>query len=241
MSSEDEAVSNLLRPKEEPKSLIAKLAESRKAKKSIFSYGPIALSAASPVKTSVLKQPPVTSAGTSDLLGSILASQEQLSSFGREPREPARPRPRQSSRVLGAILASQATLNLLDGEIQLAKEGRRQPARTCSVRQGDTGGQGSSSNQQSSSNSSTVSANPASQSNGTSTGPSFSVPDGSSGCGGSGDDPDRNGKKKLVPDDKKEDADEEDVDLYSDIESVEEEDTDALEALPDAPLESEVI
>jgi len=194
-SSEDEAIRNLTAPKQS-KSLIAKLAESRKAQKSIFCYGPIASTSTSPVKTVV----PVAASysGTPDLLGSILESQSQLRNTTVK-KEPVVPKPRTNNRLLGAILASQASLNLLD----------QQPVKSCSDRQSESI---KSQTSQESSSAPSTSQNCIQ--------PTTSTVSNGSTAGGSGEDPDQGGNKrnKTEPGDK---MDEEDVDLYSDIESVE--------------------
>lgn len=221
--------------------MIAKLAESRKAKKSIYSFGPVAAISA-PVKASV---PSFTSSsGNPDLLGSILASQSQLSTFGKST-EAIRPKPKNSSnRVLGAILASQATLSRLDETIRLMEQSSEpqtstictklnlstpeRTAKNCSNRQSDATDKNSntSTNHQCSSerssNGNDHSADQShNQTSGETSGNGISNSNGGSGDGN--DDPNHNKKKKKDPDDKKDDnTDEEDVDLYSDIESVEE-------------------
>lgn len=232
----------MISPKKEPKSLIAKLAESRKAQKSIYSFGPVAMAAVSvpAVKPAV----PSTSSqsGSADLLGSILASQTQLTTFGKEPQLP-RSKPRSltsnSSRVLGAILASQATLSRLDETIKSLTQTRTSaPVRKSDRSQPtDAADQGTSTANHPTSSQGSSNSNPTSDaltnhagrcSNG-------GEPSGNglpSGNGGNGEDPDWNKMKKSDPEDKKDEsaADEsEDIDLYSDIESVEEEETDPVE------------
>lgn len=240
---EDESIRNLISPKKEPKSLIAILAESRKAQKSIYSFAPsVAMSV--PVKSSAPKLSS-SSTGNPDLLGSILASQTQLTTFGKT--EVTRPRPRNtnSNRVLGAILASQATLSRLDETLnrlgqqhQAASTNKpkpnqaQKPQKSNSTHQSDSTDQGSNSstNQQSrsskeESSNSNSNNHGSTRSNGQPSGETLSSNGNgfSGGDDGSGEDPNRDQKKKSDPDDKKDDVDEEDVDLYSDIESIEEE------------------
>lgn len=192
--------------------------------------------------------------GNPDLLGSIFASQTQLATFGKstETLRPSKPRNTSSNRVLGAILASQATLSRLDETIQRLGESKeqitkkpdqpkpiqsRQPVRSCTTRQNDATDQGSnsSSNHQAPSGEGTTNNNDhpaAARSNGQSTGENSGGNGISGGSDGNGEDPNWNRKKKSDPEDKKDDADEEDVDLYSDIESVEEENEPQLDLLP---------
>lgn len=142
---------------------------------------------------------PVASySGTPDLLGSILESQSQLRSTIVK-KEPVVPKPRTNNRLLGAILASQASLNLLD----------QQPVKSCSDRQSES--------TKSRTSQETSSAPSTSQS---CIQPTTSTVSNGSTAGGSGEDPDQGSNKKTrtEPEDK---MDEEDVDLYSDIESVE--------------------
>lgn len=254
---EDESIRNLISPRKRPKSLIAQLAEGRKAQKSIYSFGPAAAINV-PVKTSA---PSLGSRSSEnpDLLGSILASQSQLTTFGKSA-EVIRPKPRNtnSNRVLGAILASQATLSRLDETIRCQEQKNQtacpsgnilkpilaqKPARTGNVSQNDSTGQGSSSspNQQTSSGASSKGESSSSTSgsdsigtrtNGQSSGEATANGNGiSGGDDGNGEDPNQGRKKKSQPEDKKDDVDEEDVDLYSDIESVEDE-NDPPDVLP---------
>jgi hypothetical protein len=197
-----------------------------------------------PVKSSA---PKLSSSctGNPDLLGSILASQTQLTTFGKT--EVIRPRPRNtnSNRVLGAILASQATLSRLDEtlsrlgqEHQVASANKlkpnqsQKPLKNSQTLPSDSTDQGSNSSTNQQSHSSTAeSSNSSSNNLGStrSTGqPGGAIPSSngnglSGGDDGSGEDPNRDRKKKSDPEDKKDDVDEEDVDLYSDIESIEDE------------------
>lgn len=217
--------------------MIAKLAESRKAQKSIYSFGPVATISV-PAKPAAVPSTSSQSANP-DLLGSILASQTQLLA----PTAPTRSKPKHSAssnRVLGAILASQATLNRLDETIKSLGKPRESPsiksdrsARPTAIitcghsRPTDAADQGSTSSTNgenpsqgsSKSNSETPTSN-ARRTNGRSGGEASGngLP-----SGNGGEDPNWNRKKKSDPEDKKDEAaDEEDVDLYSDIESVEE-------------------
>ena len=229
--------------------MIAKLAEGRKAQKSIYAFGPVA-SISVPVRATVPKVTPQS--GNPDLLSSILASQTQLTTFGKstEVIRPSRPRNANSNRVLGAILASQATLSRLDETIQLLGQSQerkttkpeqpkpaesRKPLKSCTTRQSDATDQGSNSSSnhhQTPSEGSTHNDHPATvRSNGQSGGEN-SGNGISGGSDGNGEDPNRNRKKKSDPEDKKDDIDDEDVDLYSDIESIEEENEPLPELLP---------
>ncbi len=230
--------------------MIAKLAESRKAQKSIYAFGPVAAISAPVRAAAVPKLAPQL--GNPDLLGSIFASQTQLATFGKstETLRPSKPRNTSSNRVLGAILASQATLSRLDETIQRLGESKeqkakkpdqpkptqsRQPVKSCTTRQNDATDQGSnsSSNHQAPSERTTNNdPSAAAQSNGQSTGENSGGNGVSGGSDGNGEDPNWNRRKKSDPEDKKDDADEEDVDLYSDIESVEEENEPQLDLLP---------
>lgn len=176
-----------------------------------------------------------------------MASQTQLTTFGKST-EVTRPRPRNvanSNRVLGAILASQATLSRLDATIKSVELSRRQqpadsstkvdkpkliPSRpsekNCNTRQNDATDQNDSSStthQSTAEGTSNGNLPPTLHSNGPPTGGMTSGNGISGGSDGNGEDPNWNRKKKTDPEDKKDDADEEDVDLYSDIESVDEE------------------
>ena len=225
MDEEDERILDRLQSRsvDQPKSLIAILAERRKATKSIYCFGPSAIPAASakparPAVVAAAVSTPSTSGGI-DLLGSILASQSQLKQFGKTPEAPrpsssANRSTNSSNRQLAAILASQATLTRLG------------------LQQGDT-------NNQTSAGSSSTGQSTAPE--GQSTSGSRGTSDASSGVdhknassrtGNGGDDPERNrnGRKiKSDPEDatdnseESEGREEEDVDLYSDIESMEEE------------------
>ena len=110
------------------KSLIARLAERRKAAKSVYCFTPAGISQAAPrapVASCSSSNNNSSTGGGADLLGSILASQSQLKQFGKScfsssssacSAPPPRPRhcfSSSNSRVLGAILASQATLSRL--------------------------------------------------------------------------------------------------------------------------------
>ena len=233
-------------PIKETKSLIAKLAESRKVKKSIYDFGPVALSSAKPGKPFVAATSSVSSANP-DLLGSILASQVQLSEFGKPP-DAARTKiraPSNSSRVLAAILASRATLDRLDEDIARLQSSsqykpiaapskdvdQRSGRQQSSDQQGNQSSNNSNNRQQSTGGNSSTNQSNATESNGQTGGTNGSS---SNNCGanggsdGNGDDPNRNQKKKVDSGPKENDAvddndKEEDVDLYSDIESVEEE------------------
>lgn len=234
--------------------MIAQLAESRKAQKSIYAFGPVA-SISVPVRPARPSVPnPSSQPGNPDLLGSILASQTQLTTFGKDA-EATRPRPRNlanSNRVLGAILASQATLSRLDESARFMEQSRkphvpnscvkpenissksRSPVKNCGTRQSDATDQNttSSTSRQSTSEGTSNGSHPvASHSNGQSSGELTSGNGKSGGSDGNGEDPNWNRKKKTDPEDKKEDPEEEDVDLYSDIESVDEE-NDQPESLP---------
>ena len=115
-------------------------------------------------------------------------------------------------------------MNRLDDNIkrfQMAADAKQVPSgKQCGVRQDAQNG--SSSHQGTNNNSSQVVG---SQSNGQASGvQSSSGARGTSGSGCGGDDPNENQKKKDDPEDKIGDGDEgEEVDLYSDIESNEEE------------------
>lgn len=246
---DDESIQNLISPTKRPRSLIAQLAEGRKAQKSIYSFGPVA---AVPVKASA---PSLgnRSSENPDLLGSILACQSQLTTFGKSA-EVVRSKPRNtnSNRVLGAILASQATLNRLDETLRCLEQRNQavcsashkpkaittqKSTKISSVPPSDSTGQGSSTDQQQSGgssngeSSSTKGGLAGTQTNGQSCGEATANSNGvSGGDDGNGEDRNQDRKKKPQPEDKKDDE-EDDVDLYSDIESNEEE-NDPPDGLP---------
>ena len=177
-----------------PKSLIAILAERRKAHKSIHSFAPNAIPSA-PVRTT---KPSIPSCGgSSDLLGDILASQTQLKRFGKAESPVNSPPVRAvTSRVLSAILASKDTLSRLDRDLErLTKSVNNGSDSATSSGQKQQCASGSRSSQQPGSNSRQ---------------PLQSGPPARNGASNGGDDPDGNRRKrKAEPDDKPEDGDEE--------------------------------
>ena len=249
--SDDEDVEDTCPVSRKPRSLIAMLAEGRKANKSIHSFGPAAISA--PMKAS---KPNVSATGNADLLSDILASQTQLRSFGKE-REPSSMKSvsaaSSSSRVLSAILASKDTLSRLDREIpqskvtvmsctweKVVKDRANGLAsikkfqipklpKTCSVKNSDSTTQSSASTQQNA-----AATSEQQQHEGAKKTSQQSPVEGNgrrgaaSGDADDPDDPDDWNKRPSTsnePEDKEEEKEEneEDVDLYSDIESMEEE------------------
>ena len=212
--------------------MIAKLAEGRKVQKSIYDFGPVALSSkAKPVSTVATCS---VSSGNPDLLGSILASQTQLSEFGK-PADGLRTKirtPSNSSRVLAAILASRATLNRLDEDIARLQSQSKSTVMSKDV--GRSNGRQQSNDQQKSDQQSNSNSNNCQQSSGASSSNNQSNALGSNGqtvgtnggSDGNDEDPNENQKKKIsveAADAEDEESKEEEVDLYSDIESVEEE------------------
>ena len=150
-----------------------------------------------------------------------------------------------SNQVLGAILASQATLSRLDEtlsrlgqEHQVASANKlkpnqsQKPLKNRQTLPSDSTDQGSNSSTNQQSHSSKAESSNSSSNNLGSTRstdqPGGTIPSSngnglSGGDDGSGEDPNRDRKKKSDPVDKKDDVDEEDVNLYSDIESIEDE------------------
>lgn len=185
------------------------------------------------------------SSANPDLLGSILASQAQLSEFGKPagaPRTKIRA-PSNSSRVLAAILASRATLDRLDEDnarLQSSSQckpfapvskdvDRRSGRQQTNDQQGNQSNSNSNNRQQSGEGNSATNQSNSAESNGQTVGPgSTNNCSRNGGSDGNGDDPNRNQNKKVDSQQKENTSDddsdkEEDVDLYSDIESVEEE------------------
>ena len=112
----DDEIQRLCSPKKVAKSSIEKLAESRKAKKSIYTFGPAVHQTSTKASKSILPTSSC-STGNSDLLGRIMKSQTQLNHFGKTKEESLTRNTKtisSSDRMRAAILSSRSILDRLD-------------------------------------------------------------------------------------------------------------------------------